>query len=147
MKKFLISILMVILITSCGVSNRIVTLGNVSILSKTGEKLRSYNNVILEEIPIQDTLTSIHFFEQNGNKHYLKNSIVVIEGVKQIKRVTSTTYVVNYPYGYYRIYYYYRKPYCYYRTYHYRQPRQKYRQHQYILLPPNKPNRNQPTRR
>lgn len=162
MKKILIAILMMILITSCGVSNRVVTLGNVSVLSPTGEKLRTYNNVVLEEVPVQDTLFSIHFIEQNGTEHYIDNSIVVVEGVEQIlesERVTSTTSVVVYPYGYYYPYYgsyYYRYPYHYPR---YRvtpppprkpeprpQPRPNYRPRPDVRPAPNNPNRNQPPR-
>lgn len=120
MKKFLFMILLVCFITSCAVSNRVVTLGNVSVLSPTGERIRSYNNVVLKEVPLQDTLTSVYFVEQNGTEHYIDNQLVVVEGVEQIvesERVTSTTSVVVYPYGYhypyYNTYYYHYYPYYY----------------------------------
>ena len=116
MKKILFFFLMMIFITSCGVSNRVVTVGNVSVYSLKGEKLRTYNNVVFEDVPAQDTVYSISFIEQNGTVHFIENSMVVVDGVEQIvepDKPTSTTSVIVYPYGYYRPYYgnyYYRYP-------------------------------------
>lgn len=113
MKKFLIAILTMFIITSCAATNRVVTLGNVSLLSPTGERIRSYNNVVLQEVPLRDTVNSIYFVEQNGTEHFIENSIVVVEGVEQIvetDKATVTSSVVMYPYDYYypyyRVYYY-----------------------------------------
>ena len=113
MKKFLIAILTMFVVTSCAATNRVVTLGNVSLLSPSGEKLRNYNNVVLREVPVADTLSSIYFVEQDGTEHFIENSIVVVEGVEQIvqsDKATVTSSVVMYPYDYYypyyRVYYY-----------------------------------------
>ena len=124
MKKILFLILMMIFVTSCGVSNRVVTLGNVTVFSPNGEKIRTYKNVVLEKVPSQDTLTFVHFTEQNGTEHYINNSIVVVEGVEQIvepERI-NTTSVVVYPYAYY---------YPYYNTYYYHYPK-------YTVAPPRR---------
>ena len=139
MKKILFLILMMIFITSCGVSNRVITVGNVSVYSTEGEKIKTYNNVIFEQVPEQDTVYSISFIEPNGTIHFIKNSMIVIDGVEQIlePNISTTTSVIVYPYGYYTPYH---------RSFYYYHPR-------YRVIPPRRyeprptPNHNHPPRR
>lgn len=119
MRNILFFIFVLIFVSSCGVSNRVVTIGNVSVYSSSGEKVRTYNNVVFEEVPVQDTMYKVSFIEQNGTMHYINGTMVVVEGVEQIvepSKPTSTTSVIVYPYGYYRPYY---NSYYYHRPYHY----------------------------
>ena len=93
MKKFLI-ILFGLLCISCAPSY--MTVANVTLLDRHGETLRYYPDVILDEVPTQDTLSTISFKEYNGTKHVIEEGTIVVEGVEKVQRTTSSrdVYVV-----------------------------------------------------
>lgn len=98
MKKFLI-ILFGLLCISCAPSY--MTVANVTLLDRHGETLRYYPDVILDEVPVQDTLSTISFQEYNGTKHVIEDGKIVVEGIEKVQRPTnSRTVYVTYRRGY-----------------------------------------------
>lgn len=96
MKKFLI-ILFGLLCISCAPSY--MTVANVTLLDRHGETLRYYPDVILDEVPVQDTLSTISFQEYNGTKHVIEDGKIIVDGIEKIQRSTnSRTIYVHYAY-------------------------------------------------
>lgn len=96
MKKFLI-ILFGLLCISCAPSY--MTVANVTLLDRHGETLRYYPDVILDQVPVQDTLSTISFQEYNGTKHVIEDGKIVVDGIEKVQKSTnSRTIYVHYAY-------------------------------------------------
>ena len=85
MKKFILLLISILVLSSCGVTNTI-TFGDVSILNSAGDVIGQWKDSVLESTVIGN---SLKFTDSDGQTHFVSGVPIKVDNIETISLSTD----------------------------------------------------------